>query len=202
MLSGLGTLIEDMSLDDERWWGEERTDSFVTSLSPVQNGRVAAMKRFSGVEYRTAYRRTRDCVAVWEVRPDDVSGCLRTARGGSSKQAVVRMGNRRLQVRWMTPREYARLMGAGDYDLTVARTSQVLFGFGDAVAVPAVEWLAKNYLMPMVKGTMKPAVVDGEPSDRRRQWYALRSDRRLHVHDQGGEPGRLRLHDLYNQARP
>ena len=162
MLSGLGAMIEDMSLDDERWWGEERTDSFVKSLSPVQNERVTSMKRSSGVKYRTAYRRTRNGVAVWEVRPDDVSGCLRTARGGSSKQAVVRMGNKRLQVRWMTPREYARLMGAGDYDLTVARNNQALFGFGDAVAVPAVEWLAKHYLMPMVKGTMKPALVARE----------------------------------------
>ncbi len=157
MTQGLGGLLEDIPLSDERWWNAERTEAFASSLSPAQRERVAAMKRTVGVKYRTAYRRTRNGVAVWEVRPDDVSGCLRTARGGSSKQAVVRLGNKRLQVRWMTPREYARLMGAGDYDLSAARNNQALFGFGDAVAVPAVAWLAENYLMPLVKGTFRSA---------------------------------------------
>ncbi|MBH0054504.1 DNA cytosine methyltransferase [Salinibacterium sp. SWN139] len=152
---GFGNEVEQMPLDDERWWDADRTESFVASLSPTQLDRVATMKRGTGVKYRTAYRRTRNGVPVWEVRADDISGCLRTARGGSSKQAVVRMGNKRLQVRWMTPREYARLMGAGDYDLTAARNNQALFGFGDAVAVPAVAWLAENYLLPLVNGEMK-----------------------------------------------
>jgi DNA (cytosine-5)-methyltransferase 1 len=149
---GLADEIEDMRLDDARWWDAERSEAFVSSLSPTQYDRMMALKREKGVKYRTAYRRTRNGVAVWEVRPDDISGCLRTARGGSSKQAVVRLGNKRLQVRWMTPREYARLMGAGDYDLSAARNNQALFGFGDAVAVPVVSWLAENYLMPLVRG--------------------------------------------------
>jgi len=154
LTSGLGELIEEMPGDDERWWDEERTTRFVTSLSPMQRDRITQLRRSSGVKYRTAYRRTRNGVAVWEVRPDDVSGCLRTARGGSSKQAVVRLGNKRLQVRWMTPREYARLMGAPEYDLAGARTNQALFGFGDAVAVPAVAWLGENYLVPLVAGKL------------------------------------------------
>ncbi|WP_141887899.1 DNA cytosine methyltransferase [Leucobacter komagatae] len=154
---GLGEVVEDMSLNDERWWDADRTEAFTSSLSPMQRDRVMALKRSPGVKYRTAYRRTRNGVAVWEVRPDDISGCLRTARGGSSKQAVVRLGSKRLQVRWMTPREYARLMGAGDYDLSAARNSQALFGFGDAVAVPAVSWLAENYLMPLIRGKFASA---------------------------------------------
>jgi DNA (cytosine-5)-methyltransferase 1 len=154
LLSGLGDYVETMPSSDERWWDATRTESFVASLSPVQRDRIADMRRGQGVKYRTAYRRTRNGVAVWEVRPDDISGCLRTARGGSSKQAVVKLGNKRLQVRWMTPLEYARLMGAGDYNLSGARTNQALFAFGDAVAVPAVSWLAKHYLMPLVRGEL------------------------------------------------
>lgn len=154
LLSGFGEYVETMSPNDERWWDAARTESFVASLSPVQRDRIANMRRGQGVKYRTAYRRTRNGVAVWEVRPDDISGCLRTARGGSSKQAVVKLGNKRLQVRWMTPLEYARLMGAGDYNLSGARTNQALFAFGDAVAVPAVSWLAEHYLMPLVRGEL------------------------------------------------
>lgn len=153
MTTGLGDEIEEMPLDDERWWDADRTARFVSSLSPMQLDRVMSLKRETSVKYRTAYRRTRNGIAVWEVRPDDISGCLRTARGGSSKQAVVRLGNKRLQIRWMTPLEYARLMGAGGYELSAARTNQALFGFGDAVAVPTVSWLAEHYLLPLVQGT-------------------------------------------------
>ncbi|MBX3091195.1 MAG: DNA (cytosine-5-)-methyltransferase [Cryobacterium sp.] len=154
LTSGLGELIEALPLGDDRWWDVGRTEAFLQSLSTTQWARVSELRRAKGVKYRTAYRRTRNGVPVWEVRHDDIAGCLRTARGGSSRQAVVRLGNRRLQVRWMTPLEYARLMGAENYHLTTARTNQSLFGFGDAVAVPVVEWLAKEYLMPLVRGEL------------------------------------------------
>lgn len=155
LTGGFGAQVEEMPLDDDRWWNGERTAKFVSSLSPIQRDRVMSLKRAAGVRYRTAYRRTRNGAAVWEVRADDISGCLRTARGGSSKQAVVRLGDNGFQVRWMTPREYARLMGAAEYDLSTARNNQALFGFGDAVAVPAVSWLAEHYLMPLVKGEFR-----------------------------------------------
>ncbi|MDR3069622.1 MAG: DNA (cytosine-5-)-methyltransferase [Propionibacteriaceae bacterium] len=152
LMSGLGLCVEDIPLTDECWWGKERTDAFVDSLSPTQKRRVAQLCQGRGISYRTAYRRTRHGVAVWEVRPDDIAGCLRTARGGSSKQAIVHLGESGIHVRWMTPREYATLMGASHYQLGGARTNQSLFGFGDAVAVPVVEWLAKHYLMPLTTG--------------------------------------------------
>jgi len=157
LTAGLKDVVEEIPAADPRWWDAARTKAFLASLSPIQADRLTSLRRASEVTYRTAYRRTRQGVAVWEARPDDVSGCLRTARGGSSKQAVVKVGHSRVQVRWMTPREYARLMGAPDYSLDGARTNQALFGFGDAVAVPAVEWLARHYLMPLVKGEMAVA---------------------------------------------
>jgi len=152
LTEGFSDIVETMSTEDERWWDESRCETFVASLSPTQLERVAALWHSPDIKYRTAYRRTRNGTPVWEVRPDDIAGCLRTARGGSSKQAVVRLGDNCLQARWMTPLEYARLMGAEDYDMSAVRDSQALFGFGDAVAVPAVAWLAENYLMPVISG--------------------------------------------------
>jgi DNA (cytosine-5)-methyltransferase 1 len=55
----------------------------------------------------------------------------------------------------MTPREYARLMGAPGYTLDGLRRNQALFGFGDAVCVPVVEWLAEHYLLPLATGEMR-----------------------------------------------
>lgn len=153
-IDGLHRSIEVLPTDDHRWWSDRRSESFVASLSPVQRERLDVLKSEKGTKYRTAYRRTRGGIPVWEMRPDDISGCLRTARGGSSKQAVVKLGDGRIQIRWMTPLEYARLMGAENYDLSKARTNQALFGFGDAVAVPAVTWLAENYLLPLLRGQL------------------------------------------------
>lgn len=163
---GLSSIIEPLAPDDPQWWDGARTAAFLSSLSPVQAERLRAFRDSPDLAYRTAYRRTRQGKAVWEVRPDDISGCLRTARGGSSKQAVVQAGRGSVRVRWMTPREYARLMGADHYQLDGVRRNQALFGFGDAVCVPVVAWLAEHYLMPLVRGdlggqTVKKLAVAG-----------------------------------------
>ncbi|MHB8202153.1 MAG: DNA cytosine methyltransferase, partial [Desulfomonilaceae bacterium] len=52
-------------------------------------------------------------------------------------------------VRLLTPLECARLMGADDYNLSVNK-SRVLFGFGDAVCVPVIEWITVQRLNPLV----------------------------------------------------
>jgi len=152
--SGLDMYVEDVPDKDERWWDACRSEKFFKSLSPIQADRVENLRRSAEETYRTAYRRTRNGKPVWEVRIDNVSGCLRTARGGSSRQAVVRLGKGNASVRWMTPREYAALMGAAHYNIEGLRPNQVMFGFGDAVAVPVVEWLGRHYLMPALRGTL------------------------------------------------
>jgi len=152
------TALADRVPPGDLWWDEKRTKAFLDSLSPMQAERLSKLKSSRTTQYRTAYRRTRGGKPTWEIRADDIAGCLRTARGGSSKQAVVRVGRSSVQVRWMTPHEYAALMGAPDYNLTGLRGLQVMFGFGDAVCVPAVAWLAKHYLAPLAKGDMRPDV--------------------------------------------
>ncbi|MGV0340704.1 DNA cytosine methyltransferase [Corynebacterium mastitidis] len=146
LTSGLTELLEPMDELDPRWW--ERVERFVDSTSAVQHARLVDFMKGDTLLGRTAYRRTRDGAPVWEMRAQDISGCLRTARGGSSKQAVAVMGRGELKVRWMTGLEYAQLMGAGDYQLTDLRDSQIYYGFGDAVAVPAVAWVAEHMIIP------------------------------------------------------
>lgn len=154
MTSGLSATVEALPPDDPRWWDDARTAAFFASLSPIQAGRANELAGRPGVVHRTAYRRTRQGRPVWEIRPDDIAGCLRTARGGSSKQAVVALGEGQRRVRWMTPAEYARLMGAPDYRIDGLRPNQVLFGFGDAVCVPVVSWIGRAYLMPLLRGEL------------------------------------------------
>lgn len=158
-VEGLSQLVEGLRETDPRWWDAGRVADFVASLSPVQAQRFTALRDRRVTSWRTAYRRTRNGRAVWEIRPDDVSGCLRTARGGSSRQALVRLGRGKVRVRWMTAREYARLMGvADDYQFSSVSSNQALFGFGDAVCVPGIAWIAQHYLRPLLSSPKAPPV--------------------------------------------
>jgi DNA (cytosine-5)-methyltransferase 1 len=147
----LSAVIEQLPVDDSRWWSCERVHAFQASLSPRQAARVEALRQAPELSWRSAYRRTRNGVAVWEVRSDGIGGCLRTTGGGSSKQALVELGGGSLRVRWMTPLEYARLMGAGTYRVCATTPNQALFGFGDAVVVDVIRWIGEQYLLPVLR---------------------------------------------------
>ncbi len=147
---GFTDLTDSIDLHDSRWWSQERVDSFVASLSQAQALRFERLKKGEAVA-RTAYRRTRNGRPVWEIREDDIAGCLRTARGGSSKQAVLFLGEGKVHIRWMTGNEYAKLQGVDDFAFDGFRESQVQYAFGDAVAVPVVEWLMKTAVIPALE---------------------------------------------------
>jgi len=148
--SGLSSVVDKIPEDDERWWSAERAQTAMESLSDTQLIRLSSLQSTGQITYRTAYRRMRAGIPRWELRPDDLSGCLRTARGGSSRQAVVRIDGDSVRWRWMAGTEYAQLMGAEGFDLTTFSESEIQWGFGDAVCVPAVKWIAEEYLAPIL----------------------------------------------------
>ena len=96
------------------------------------------------------YKRTRGGKQVLELRFDDLAGCLRTPRGGSSRQVIVIKVNGELKSRLLTVREAARLMGAPESYKIPGSYNDGYMAMGDAVAVPVVEWLAKHLLLPLV----------------------------------------------------
>ena len=149
--SGLSEIIEQMNDDDSRWWSEDEVKRHFDMMSKPHQQMVKLLVDSSRISYRTFYRRRRVDQQRAEVRPDDIAGCLRTAVGGSGKQFLIRAGNGQLKMRTMTPREYARLQGVPDrYPITVNGV-QALTGFGDAVCVPVITWIAQHVLSPLVE---------------------------------------------------
>jgi DNA (cytosine-5)-methyltransferase 1 len=142
----LTDILEDLPENDEQWWSEERVAYFLNQLSE-RHGEIAktmiAGKKFS---YATAFRRVRKNKSMAELRTDGIAGCLRTPRGGSGRQILFRGGKGTARVRLLTARECARLQGVPDSFKIEATLNKALFGFGDAVCVPAIEWIAENYL--------------------------------------------------------
>ena len=95
------------------------------------------------------YRRTRHGKQVLEIRFDDLSGCLRTAEGGSSCQFLLLHDAKEWKARKITPREAALLMGAPhSYQLSKSY-NESYNAMGDAVVVPVVRHLVDHLLHPL-----------------------------------------------------
>jgi len=95
------------------------------------------------------YKRTRPQGQTLEIRFDGLSGCLRTAKGGSSKQLVIYKKNNDLVCRYLNSREAARLMGVPDYFILPDNQNEGYSAMGDAVAVPVTNYLTKYLLKPI-----------------------------------------------------
>lgn len=147
----LADIVEELPADDPRWWNTTRSEYFFNQLSERHLADAKRLMAGSVDSYATAFRRVRYGRSMAELRTDGIAGCLRTPRGGSGRQILFKAGRGAYQVRLLTARECARLQGVpDDYAITVP-LNQALFGFGDAVCVPAIEWIAKHYLTPVAK---------------------------------------------------
>lgn len=142
-------IIEQLHDHAPEWWDSKRTDYLLNQMSERHRRITDGLIKKSQWTYGTVFRRIRRGKSMAELRTDGIAGCLRTPRGGSGRQIVVKAGFGQCRARLLTPRECARLMGAGEYNISVP-LNQALFGFGDAVCVPVVEWIAEQYLNPTV----------------------------------------------------
>jgi DNA (cytosine-5)-methyltransferase 1 len=149
----LADIVEDLPDDDPHWWNNERAAYFMSQLSEKHAAEAAERIASDSISYATAFRRVRKGKSMAELRTDGIAGCLRTPRGGSGRQILFKAGAGRYQVRLLTARECARLQGVPDSYAIDVPLNQALFGFGDAVCVPAVEWIAANHLSTVAFGS-------------------------------------------------
>ncbi|HXA39949.1 MAG TPA: DNA cytosine methyltransferase [Phenylobacterium sp.] len=150
----LGALLEPDGAVE--WHSPARTGRWLELMAPLHRARLEAVRLRGGRAVGAIFRRTRiedgRRVQRAEVRFDGLAGCLRTPRGGSSRQAIAVVEDAGVRTRLLTPREAARLMGLPDsYGLPRAATSALLVA-GDGVAVPVVRWLAGQVLEPLLAG--------------------------------------------------
>ncbi|NJL66181.1 MAG: DNA cytosine methyltransferase [Microcoleus sp. SM1_3_4] len=146
----LSCVVENILDEDDRWWLHEEVQRHLNMMSPVNLNYLKKLQVLPFYSYCTMYRRMREGKQRAELRKDGIAGCLRTARGGSSRQMLVKVGQGTIRMRLMTPREYARLQGVPDNYPIPSQIDRALTGFGDAVCVPAIAWIAENILNPLV----------------------------------------------------
>ena len=139
------------------WHSQGQSDHLKSLMPPRHLERAMSQARDDYPSVATLYRRTRPGHGQRaEARFDGLAGCLRTPKGGSSRQTLMIMGGGQIRTRLMTPREGARLMGLPD---TYALPRGATAGFqvvGDGVAVPVVTWLSQTLLEPLARSFPPP----------------------------------------------
>jgi len=148
----LAAILEDDAAVE--WHTAERTARWLSLMSPLHRARLQSARsrgeRVVGAVFRRMRLEAGRPVQRAEVRFDGLAGCLRTPRGGSSRQVVLVADGGRVRTRLLTPREAARLMGLSDAYALPAAATAALHVAGDGVAVPVVRWLAEHLLEPLL----------------------------------------------------
>ncbi|MUM95585.1 DNA (cytosine-5-)-methyltransferase [Escherichia coli] len=151
----------DIKHNSKLWWNDERKQKLYTQMSEKHKSVLHQMIHSPEYSYGTVYRRMRNAQSTAELRTDGIAGCLRTPKGGSSKQILIQAGMGHWMVRLLSPREYARLQGVRDSFILPENDNKGYFAMGDAVCVPVIEFIAKNIITPAYKryfGYLKQAV--------------------------------------------
>lgn len=143
--NNLDSVIENVSKSSKLWFSRERVEYLLNQTFERHHSKILELKDQNTYSYLTAFRRVRNGKSMAEIRFDGIAGCLRTPKGGSARQILLQVGKGEINVRLLTPKECARLMGADEFKLS-GTTNEALYGFGDAVCVPVVTWIANHYL--------------------------------------------------------
>lgn len=133
------------------WKSDSYTKNLLNMMSEVNRKKVAQAQSAGYRMVGGVYRRTRNGEQRAEVRFDNVSGCLRTPSGGSSRQLLLVVEGKHVRSRLLSPREAARLMGLDDSYILPDNYNAAYHLAGDGVVVPVVAHLSKHLLTPMLR---------------------------------------------------
>ncbi|HYV13300.1 MAG TPA: DNA cytosine methyltransferase [Pyrinomonadaceae bacterium] len=146
------------------WFSETETNRLVGMMSKVNRLKLLKVQQLGRPVMGGVYKRTRRdeagrAVQRAEIRFDNISGCLRTPAGGSSRQIILTVNGELVKARLISARETARLMGLQDSYKLPENYNEAYHLTGDGVVVPVVRHLAKYIFEPILdfetkKGTL------------------------------------------------
>lgn len=138
--------------DAVAWRSASQTAELLAMMDPRHAAKLAAAQASGERRVGAVFRRVRKGVQRAEIRFDGLAGCLRTPRGGSSRQLLAVVDAGQVRTRLLTAREGARLMGLPEDYRLPARATAALHVIGDGVAAPVVRLLAEGLLEPLLRG--------------------------------------------------
>ena len=98
------------------WFSRTEVQQLIEQMSELNRAKLKTAQEQKKRVVGCVYRRTRQDefgrkVQRAEIRFDDISGCLRTPAGGSSRQIILIVEGESVRARLISSRETARLMG-------------------------------------------------------------------------------------------
>jgi DNA (cytosine-5)-methyltransferase 1 len=154
----LTSLVEDEPAGVQ-WHSAEQTRKLLDMMSERNRQKVREAQALRSPIVGTIYRRMRPGgdghkAQRAEVRFDDVSGCLRTPGGGSSRQILLLVDGGSIRSRLLAPSEAARLMGVpADYPIP-SNYNEAYHLFGDGLVVPVVRHLEEHLIWPLASRSL------------------------------------------------
>jgi DNA (cytosine-5)-methyltransferase 1 len=156
-----GVRFSDLIEDEPQgvaWHTSQETRYLLSLMSSINRKKVEQAKKMGRRIVGGIYKRTRkdergERIQRAEVRFDDISGCLRTPVGGSSRQSIIVVEGKNVRSRLLSPREATRLMGLPDSYKLPQNYNEGYHLAGDGVVVPVVRFLAANILEPVLAAT-------------------------------------------------
>jgi DNA (cytosine-5)-methyltransferase 1 len=141
---------------DVSMYSSEQVEQLLSKMSDLNRAKVQKAQRLNRPIIGGLYRRTRtdengERVQRAEIRFDDLSGCLRTPAGGSSRQTILLVHGRSIRARLISTRETARLMGLPETYILPENYNEAYHLTGDGVVVPVVRHLAANIFEPILQ---------------------------------------------------
>lgn len=138
-----------------RWHTTEETARLLDMMTTVNQAKVKKAQSSGHRMVGCVYKRTRHDefgrkVQRAEVRFDDISGCLRTPAGGSSRQLILLVEGGTVKSRLISSRETARLMGLPENYPLPENYNEAYHLTGDGVVVPVVRHLANSIFEPVL----------------------------------------------------
>lgn len=146
------------------WHTPAETERLLAKMSPLNKAKVTAAIRAGRRMVGGVYNRTRldekgVKVQRAEVRFDDVSGCLRTPAGGSSRQVILVIDGKKVRSRLISARETARLMGLPDDYKLPKNYNEAYHLTGDGVVVDVVRHLGQHIFEPLLAEALEAREV-------------------------------------------
>jgi DNA (cytosine-5)-methyltransferase 1 len=147
-----------------RWHSKAETEYLLSLMAPLHLAKLRSAQAAGQIQAGTLYKRMRIENGIKqqraEVRFDDVSGCLRTPVGGSSRQILLIVEGQSVRSRLLSVREAARLMGLPDTYVLPQNYNDGYHVMGDAVAVPVVSWLEQHLLRQLANQMPELQIAD------------------------------------------
>lgn len=135
---------------DVRWTSDEEVRAWLSRMAPAHRERVADDQRSGRLVARTIAKRGRGGVTRFELRADEIAGCLLAPKGGASISRILMVEGSVIRSRPVSRREAARLMGMPDEYMLPENYWDAMRLVGDGVAVPVVRHLVRHLVLPIL----------------------------------------------------